>query len=100
MSVDVAESHPEIQVDDLRKKIDAFDVALVRLLNARAACALEIGRVKGRIGLPVDDPDREGAILGNVQRLDSGPLGDDALCRLFERVLDEARRLEKPAPRE
>ena len=96
MSVDVVEAHPETQLEDLRKKIDAFDVALVRLLNARAACALEIGRVKGEIGLPVHDPEREGVILVNVQRMNSGPLDDDALRRLFERVLDEARRIEKP----
>ena len=84
------------ELDDLRKRIDLLDESLVRLLNARAACALEIGRVKGRIGLPIYDPEREGVVLGNVQRLNSGPLDDDALRRLFERVLDEARRLEKP----
>ena len=96
MSADVVEAHAATQLNDLRKKIDAFEVALVRLLNARAACALEIARVQGQIGLPVYDPEREGVILGNAQRLNSGPLDDEAVRRLFERVLDEARRLEKP----
>lgn len=79
---------------DLRKKIDALDEALVRLFSARAACALEIGREKARRGLPVYDPDREAAVLHHVQRLNLGPLDDEAMRRLFAGVIDEARRVE------
>ena len=57
---------------DLRKKIDALDDALVRLLNARAACALEIGRVKKEAGLPVYQPTREAEVLGHVQEINRG----------------------------
>ena len=84
---------------DLRKKIDALDEALVRLLSVRAACALEIGREKVRRGLPVYDPDREAAVLEHIQRLNQGPLDNQAMRRLFERVITEARRVERP-PRE
>jgi len=93
----LAEAQIGEHLDDLRKKIDAFDEALVRLLNARAACALEIGRVKGQLGLALYEPDREGAVLGHVRRANPGPLDDEAICRLFERVIDEARRLERGA---
>ena len=48
---------------ELRKKIDALDEALVRLLNTRAACALEIGRVKKHAGLPIYQPSREADVL-------------------------------------
>ncbi len=82
---------------DLRKKIDALDDALVRLLNARAACALEIGRVKKEAGLPVYQPSREAEVLGHVQEINVGPLDDGAVRRLFERIIDEARRLERIA---
>lgn len=90
----LADAHSGEQLDDLRWKIDAFDEALVRLLNARAACALEIGRVKRRLGLAAYEPDREKVVLDNVQRANPGPLGDEAIRRLFEKVVDEARRLE------
>ena len=81
----------------MRKKIDALDEALVRLLNARAACALEIGRVKQQIGLALYQPSREAEVLGHVQSINPGPLDDGAVRRLFERIIDEARRLERIA---
>jgi chorismate mutase len=93
----VAEEQLVEQLDDLRKKIDALDEMLVRLLNARAACALEIGRVKKQIGLAIYQPSREAEVLGHVQQLNPGPLDDGAIRRLFERVIDEARRLERIA---
>ena len=77
---------------ELRKKIDALDEALVRLLNTRAACALEIGRVKKHAGLPIYQPSREADVLGHVQHINDG-----AVRRLFERIIDEARRLERIA---
>lgn len=82
-------------LQDLRKKIDALDEALVRLLNARAACALEIGREKARRGLPIYEPEREAAVLAHILQSNSGPLEAEALRRLFERVVDEARRMER-----
>jgi chorismate mutase len=93
----VAEEQLVEQLDDLRKKIDALDEMLVRLLNARAACALEIGRVKKQIGVAIYQPSREAEVLGHVQQLNPGPLDDGAIRRLFERVIDEARRLERIA---
>lgn len=84
-------------LDDLRKKIDALDDALVRLLNARAACALEIGRFKKQIGVPIYQPSREAEVLNHVQNINRGPLDDGAVRRLFERIIDEARRLERVA---
>ena len=61
-------------LDDLRKRIDLLDESLVRLLNARAACALEIGRVKRDMGVPIYQPERESEVLRNVQAANTGPL--------------------------
>jgi chorismate mutase len=93
----VAEKQLTNPLEELRKKIDALDEALVRLLNARAACALEIGRYKKEIGLAIYQPSREAEVLGHVQDLNPGPLDDGAIRRLFERIIDEARRLERIA---
>lgn len=84
-------------LDDLRKRIDLLDESLVRLLNARAACALEIGRVKREIGVPIYQPERENEVLRNVQAVNNGPLDQEAIKRLFERIIDEARHLERIA---
>jgi len=84
-------------LDDLRKRIDLLDESLVRLLNARAACALEIGRLKRDMGIPIYQPEREKEVLNHVQSLNSGPLDDQVIKRLFERIIDEARHLERVA---
>ncbi len=86
------------EIDDLRQRIDELDERLVKLLNERASCALRIGELKHALGLGIYQPDRESQVLGNVRRhgeAGGGPLGGEALTRLFERIIDEARRLER-----
>lgn len=83
----------------LRERIDVLDEQLVRLLNARAACAVEVGRAKEAIGLPIYQPEREHEVLEHVARANPGPLDEAAIRRLFERIIDEARRLERLAQR-
>jgi chorismate mutase len=85
------------RIDELRHRIDALDERLVVLLNARAGCALAIGQLKEELGLAVYQPDREREVLAHVRRVNRGPLDDDAIARLFERIIDEARRLERVA---
>ncbi len=51
--------------------------------------------MKRELGLPVYQPDREEQIFGRVIEANAGPLEDAAVRRLFERILDEARRLER-----
>ena len=83
-------------LDELRQNIDRVDEVLVRLLNERARCVCEIGRLKKASGLEVYQPDREKAVLTHVREVAcEGPLGSEAIGRLFERIIDEARRLER-----
>ena len=84
-------------LDDLRRRIDMLDASLVKLLNARAACALEIGRLKRDLGMAIYQPEREAEVLRNVQEVNTGPLDQPAIKRLFERIIDEARHLERIA---
>jgi chorismate mutase len=84
---------------ELRRRIDDLDGELVRLLNERARAALAIGALKRALGLAVYQPEREQAVLGHVRAVNAGPLDDGALQRLFERIIDEARRLEREAGR-
>lgn len=84
-------------LEALRRQIDELDVQLVALLNQRARCALEIGRLKDAAGVPVYQPTREAEVLTNVRSHNAGPLDAAAMTRLFERIIDEARRLERHA---
>lgn len=84
--------------DDLRPwrdRIDTLDVAVLNLLNERSRCANMIGSIKKSVGLPVYVPSRETAVLENVMSANRGPLPDTAVRRLFERIIDETRSLER-----
>jgi chorismate mutase len=87
----------ESQLDGLRRDIDAIDEQLVRLLNERAKCALAVGLAKKEAGLEIYQPGREADVLDHVQHVNRGPLDNGAVKRLFERIIDEARRLERLA---
>jgi chorismate mutase len=84
-------------LDGWRKRIDEIDQQLVKLLNERSRCAVEIGHLKKRFNMPAWQPAREAEILRNVVKANSGPLDDAAIRRLFERIIDEARSLERHA---
>ena len=89
-----------LTIEELRTRIDVIDEQLVRLLNVRVACAVEVGRLKHEAGLPIYQPEREAQVLGRVRQsaLDlSGPLTSEAVVRIFERIIDEARRAEREA---
>lgn len=85
-------------LEELRRRIDQLDEQLVELLNERAHCALEIGKLKKTLGLEVYQPDREAEVLHHVRshgKQTSSPLEGDAIARVFERIIDEARRIER-----
>ena len=84
-----------MDIADWRKRIDELDQKLVELLNQRAECAIEIGRLKRNTNLPVYEPDREKQILENVCRANRGPLSDDDLKRVYERMIDVMRTIQK-----
>jgi chorismate mutase-like protein len=82
-------------VEDWRRKIDELDRRLVELLNERSRCVVEIGRIKQASGEALYQPDREKKVLDGVVQANPGPLPDAAIRRLFERILDEARSVER-----
>jgi chorismate mutase len=89
-------------LEGLRQQVDALDEQIVHLLNERAACALAIGRIKRERELPMYQPEREAEVLRHVRAASvarGGPLGEAAIARLFERIIDEARGLELKAAR-
>ena len=84
-------------IEDWRRRIDEIDQRLVELLNERSQCAMEIGHIKQAENLPLYQPEREKQVLANAAGYNRGPLPDTAIMRLFERILDEARSVERHA---
>jgi len=85
----------DLDIDDWRDEIDKLDEQLVKLLNARSQCAIELGRIKRRLRLPIYSPDREREVIAHVTGINHGPLDRDAVRRVFERIIDESRSIER-----
>ena len=93
----VSEESAPRELTRLRDAIDRVDEVIVRLLNQRARYAVEAGEVKGILSLPIYVPERETEVLSNVESWSDGPLAPSAIRRLFERIIDESRRVEREA---
>ena len=88
---------------DCRERINVLDRRLLALLNERTRLVEEIGRVKRECQMPIYEPKREVEVLENVAQHNSGPMAQEAARRIFERIIDEMRtlqRLRMEAPRD
>jgi len=84
-----------MSIEDWRGKIDEIDTRLVELFNERSKCAIEIGKIKHAENLRVYDPEREREVLRRIKEMNRGPLDNEGIQRVFERVIDECRRIER-----
>jgi chorismate mutase-like protein len=78
-----------------RERIDHIDRRLVELLNERTSIVEEIGRVKKEANLAIYEPKRETQVFQNITSNNNGPLSADGVKRIFERIIDEMRRVQK-----
>ncbi len=78
-----------------REVIDDIDIQLLRLLNQRTSVVEEIGRIKQALRLAVYEPKREEQVFANVLGQNAGPLPPEAVKRIFERIIDEMRTVQK-----
>ncbi len=82
-------------LDELREEIDKYDKEIVKFLNKRTLNAVLIGRIKRALDLPTYSPEREKDISGKINSYLEEPLTKPALQRIYERIIDEARALQK-----
>ncbi len=80
---------------ECRDQIDVLDLKILALLNQRTCIVEEIGRIKQKLSLPIYEPKREDAVFHNVTSHNAGPLGPEAVKRVFERIIDEMRTIQK-----
>jgi chorismate mutase len=84
-----------MDIADWRNKIDELDRRLVALLSERAHAARQIGLLKSKTNLPIYEPDRERIVLDNVQAANPGPLPGREMARIYERIMDVMRNMQK-----
>jgi chorismate mutase len=85
----------ELELSDWRAKIDVLDEQIVKLINERAAAASAIGELKHKHALPVYEPRREQAVVDHVRRVNPGPLPDQEIQHIYERIMDVMRTLQR-----
>jgi chorismate mutase len=86
---------PQEALARCRERIDELDRRLVDLLNARTAIVGEIGSIKQETQMPIYEPKREEQVFANITSHNRGPLTTDGVKRIFERIIDEMRRVQK-----
>ena len=84
-----------MDIADWRDKIDELDRKLVELLSERARAAVAIGKLKRDTSMPIYEPDRERIVFENVQAANPGPLAGRDLVRIYERIIDVMRNVQK-----
>lgn len=77
----------------LRAEIDALDADILSKLNARAAIARKVGALK--VGQAYR-PEREAEVLLRIKQMNTGPLPDEVVARLFREIMSACLALERP----
>lgn len=78
-----------------RREIDELDLRMLELLNQRAVIVHQIGHIKREAEMPIYEPRREDQVFQNVTSHNGGPLSPGAVKRVFERIIDEMRKVQR-----
>ena len=86
------------QLNAIRERIDSIDEQVQDLINARAAAAAEVARIKQQSGGEVVyyRPEREAQVLRRVKARNEGPLDAEEMARLFREIMSACLALEYP----
>jgi chorismate mutase len=79
-------------IEHLRNELAKQDRAILDAVNERLRLVAELKRYKKEAGLPLVDPEQERRLLDRLAKANTGPLSEEGLRELFEKVLDLAKR--------
>jgi chorismate mutase len=83
------------KLEEFRVVIDDVDRRIVDLINERTRIVENIGRVKREAQLAVYEPKREDQVFANITGCNQGPISNEAVRRIFERIIDEMRTIQR-----
>ena len=82
-------------LDGWRSDIDMYNQQIIKLLNKRAWCALEIGKLKRQRNQPVYVPERESTVYKKVCSMNKGPMHNESIMAIYREIMSGALALEK-----
>ena len=86
----------QLDLEELRRRIDEIDERLVQALSDRANVVVEVGRAKRTDGTPIYAPDREKRVLERVLSLNKGPLSSRSIEAIYRELMSGSFSLELP----
>lgn len=86
----------DTDLSKLRHEIDALDDQIIELLNARAQCAIQVGKIKEVHAQRAYVPERERQVLDRLVKKSNGPLMPDSLRQIYKEVISASLALESP----
>jgi len=96
---------PDLQLQELRQRIDAIDERIGELISDRAKCAQAVADVKKELLSSAGPesspksfyrPEREAQILRKAMERNQGPLSNEEMARLFREIMSACLALEQP----
>jgi chorismate mutase len=79
----------------LRNEVDKVDAEIIDFLIKRINLSVEIGKIKRSLALKTYDAEREKEIDNNIDRLSENPDIKKSLKRIYERIIDESRAIQR-----
>lgn len=84
------------KLEQLRKKIDVIDAAIIKKLSQRQKLTRQIGQYKAAHNIPVKDQSREENLLQHYEKLcEQYELPPPLVTRLFKIIFTYSRKLQR-----
>ena len=80
---------------ELRQQIDAIDEEVIRLLKKRMGISKEVGKLKEKLDIPVEDKNRENEIIDRLTKQAGINLSEEQLIRIFTAVFKSSKQVQK-----
>ena len=83
------------QILELRQQIDDLDEEIIQLLKKRMGISKEVGELKEKLDIPVEDKNREDEIIDRLTKQAGSNLSEEQLIRIFTAVFKSSKQVQK-----
>ena len=80
---------------ELRQQIDDLDEEIIQLLKKRMGISKEVGELKEKLDIPVEDKNRENEIIDRLTKQAGINLSEEQLIRIFTAVFKSSKQVQK-----
>ena len=80
---------------ELRQQIDKLDEEIIGLLKKRMGVSKEVGKLKEKLDIPVEDKNRENEIIDRLTKQTGKNLSEEQLIRIFTAVFKSSKQVQK-----